>query len=185
MTNKVTPLLAAREWATKHPNNVGTVYIVHSAPRGRGGRLGTQSRTSTFYVKAGKAAQSRRIHERPDQATTLHNGVCEVCGQMSLEPVLQWANAPDPRAGQLTSERPDFGKGYAYLDTGYIRSACPACIEQHHLEVGYKNGWYDKDTQIYHQQYLHPMAVYVPVMLAKLELCKTEIVTTWLAEGVE
>ncbi len=127
-----TPGQAAKAWAAANPAQTGAIQVISLTRKGKGGRLGSTTKTTVFYIKEGQAAQTRGQGD-------YRNGFCWVCKQIFLKPTLQTVAAPDPEAGQpkpdaeMTWQDPP---GTVRNDLAYL-DACPECIERLELKRDY------------------------------------------------
>jgi hypothetical protein len=107
-------------YVQEHPQFAGSARVdMWTAALGIGG----WKTAYIFYVKGGKVA-------RPRTKRMKASGICRVCGQVYLDPVLDDAHGPDPEAGK------EIGNGMRFADIANVRDVCPACIAEHDLKLG-------------------------------------------------
>lgn len=106
----VTPDAAARGFANTNPNFTGVLKVISLTPAGRGGTT-IKRKTTTFFVSNGVSVKNRIIHQRSlrgNDFTYYRNGVCPVCGNVSL-------------ACEILP---------VFDDAGHSLDACPTCRRQ-------------------------------------------------------
>ncbi len=162
----MTPMDYARQWMRENPQVAqARVSVNYRRPKGKGGRRGMASQVVAFFIADGKIAMTRRKAWWRDQPsyTPRWNGLCNVCGRVYTDLVLQDAWADDPDAGKLYPPRYDGDEDKCfYADQAYV-VACPACVEQHHLLIQSRETPYntfdrwDEATRRAYRSRLHPV----------------------------
>lgn len=111
-SHKLTPDLAAKQFAAANPTAAGTLEVASYTPAGAGGWQ-VKTKHTLFYILHGRS--TRTIHSRIFTATWVNvgvrNGVCGICGGLFLEPAIREYTTAD----------------------GWITEACPLCSVERKL----------------------------------------------------
>jgi hypothetical protein len=127
----MTPLQIAQKWAKDNPDKVGILEVETQTRKGKYGRKGTTRRRNIFFVKASKVAARRSKNwDGENGRERRENGVCWLCKEIFLEPVLQHGYVADPEAGQKNA------CGQTIYALASVQ-ACPECWQKNGVVSDY------------------------------------------------
>lgn len=134
----MTPAQAARALMSANPQASPALISVRSWTRSGRNGWGTATRLNRFVAVDGTANPMGYWSNRllPRDLRILHNGHCQVCGQVFADYQLTWSTCTDPQAGQAA---PQELRGHFHDDVEVVFGrafvmVCAGCLRANGLE---------------------------------------------------